>query len=121
MRQQPKVALIACLLIAVAMPNVVRSQEAPAPDVATGERAYREVGCAACHGTVGHGGAWQGPKLAPAPLPYALFLRQLRQPARSMPRYSAAVLSDAEVADIYAWLKTVPPAKTPQETGILGD
>ena len=101
MKWQPMFALAAALVL-TALPGAVRSQDAPAPDVAKGEQAYRETGCYACHGTVGHGGAWQGPKLAPDPLPYPLFLRQLRQPARAMPPYREEVLSDAEVANIYA-------------------
>jgi len=107
------------LTFAAALPGGVRSQEAASPDLAKGERDYQETGCYACHGTVGHGGAWQGPKLAPDPLPYPLFLRQLRQPSRSMPRYSEDVLSDAEVANIYAWLKAVPRGKPADEIGLL--
>ena len=103
------------------LPNAIRSQDAPAPDIAAGERDFREVGCSECHGTVGHGGGWQGPKLAPDPVPYAYFLKQLRQPRRAMPRYSPDVLSDAEAANIYAWLQSVPAGKTAQETGLLGD
>jgi mono/diheme cytochrome c family protein len=99
----------AFLAIVLAAPLAAR-QGTPAQtgDAARGARLYQETGCFACHGTVGHGGAWQGPRLAPDPLPYAALLAQLREPARSMPRYSAAVLSDAEVADIDAYLRSIP-------------
>lgn len=121
MTWQPMFTLAVALALTAALPDAVRSQDAPAPDIVKGEKAYRETGCYACHGTVGHGGAWQGPKLAPDPLPYPLFLRQLRQPARSMPPYREDVLSDAEVANIYAWLKTIPRGKSARDTGLLGD
>jgi len=89
-----------------------RAQPSPTGDPVRGARDFQETGCYACHGTVGHGGAWQGPKLAPDPIPYAAFVLQLRRPARSMPRYSAKVLSDAEVANIYAYLQTIPRTKS---------
>ena len=112
-------AVAAVLALAAALPGAVRSQDAPAPDVAKGERDYQETGCYACHGTAGHGGAWQGPKLSPDPLPYPLFLRQIRQPSRSMPRYTDRVLTDAEVANIYAWLRTLPRGKPASDIGLL--
>ena len=111
--------LAGCAVSLLAAPIVAQSVTAPPGDAARGKQAYSETGCYACHGTVGHGGAWQGPKLAPQPLAYPLFLRQVRNPVRSMPRYSPEVLSDAEVADIYAYLRTIPPSKTAEETGLL--
>lgn len=99
------------LAAGVALASSAPGQPAPPPpgDARQGARDYHETGCDACHGTVGQGAAWQGPRLAPRPMPYPLFLAQLRRPVRSMPRYSAEVLSDAEAAGIYAYLQTIGP------------
>jgi mono/diheme cytochrome c family protein len=35
-------------------------------------------------------------------------MNQLRKPREDMPPYTTKVLSDAEVADIYAWVLTRP-------------
>ena len=66
-------------------------------------------GCYECHDIEGQGGAGTGPRLAP-PIPFAGFIHQLRSPSDEMPPYTAKVLSDAEVSDIYAYLQSVPKA-----------
>jgi mono/diheme cytochrome c family protein len=69
---------------------------------------YVQIGCSACHGTVGQG-ASTGPKLAPGPLPYTAFAQQVRQPRQDMPRYAPQFLSDQDLADIYAYLQSIQP------------
>jgi ubiquinol-cytochrome c reductase cytochrome c subunit len=91
----------------------------PAGDAANGKRLYMGTGCYQCHGTVGQGSRGTGPHLAPKPLPYAIFAGQLRKPANTMPPYTTAVLSDQELADIYAYLLTVPPLPGPKDAAIL--
>jgi len=66
------------------------------------------IGCYACHGTVGQG-ASTGPKLAPGPIPYAAFQQQVRQPRQDMPRFGVEFLSDQDLADIYAYVQSIPP------------
>ena len=41
-------------------------------------------------------------------MPFPAFTNQLRTPRNQMPPYTAKVLSDADVADIYAYLQTLP-------------
>ncbi len=87
--------------------------QANAPDprtetVGDGRKAYLRVGCAQCHGTVGQGGS-AGPALAGTPLPYAGFAALLRNPRAEMPPYTAKVLSDGDLAAIYAFVKSLKP------------
>jgi len=86
-----------------------RTSTAPAGNVESGKRLYRSAGCELCHNGEGQGGG-PAPRLAPNPnmLAFALFVRQARQPINSMPPYTAKVLSDQQLADIYAFLQTVP-------------
>jgi len=75
---------------------------------------YQDKWCHSCHGTAGQGGErGAGPKLAPNPFPYEAFAAQTRRPRMNMPRYPVEHLSDAELADIYAYLASVKsrPAK----------
>ena len=80
--------------------------------IANGESVYVRIGCPACHGTVGHGGAAK--RLAPDTLPLAAFTTWVRNgtPGWSflagMPAFSADVLSDEELADIQAYLASQP-------------
>jgi len=95
--------------------------DTPKGDAAHGKKVYVAYGCWQCHGYQGQGSN-AGPKLAPAPLPYEAIYRQLRKPRDRMPVYTRATTSDQDVADIYAYLQTIPKAKAladiPQLAGI---
>ena len=78
----------------------------PAGNAEAGKKLFQEKGCFQCHDTLGQGG--DGPRLAPKPIPYAAFMKELRQPRDQMPPYTAKMMPDKEVADIYAYLATIP-------------
>jgi mono/diheme cytochrome c family protein len=73
-----------------------------------GQAAYMKFGCWGCHGTVGQGGV-TGPKLTPDPMPYETFVAFVRTSSRAMPPYHEAVLSNEDLADIYAYVQSIPP------------
>ena len=72
-----------------------------------GKQVFMRAGCWQCHGTVGQGGA-AGPKLAPDPLPFDALSSFVRTTNRQMPAYREEVLSDADLADLYAYLNSIP-------------
>ena len=79
-----------------------------------GRKLYVQNGCYECHGYEGQGGS-AGKRLAPHPMAYPDFAQYCRRPAGEMPPYSAKLLSEADLASIYAFLQSVPdppPAKT---------
>jgi ubiquinol-cytochrome c reductase cytochrome c subunit len=92
---------------------------APSGDAANGKRVYMADGCYQCHGTVGQGSRPTGPHLAPNPLPYEVFAGQVRRPVNAMPPYTSVVLSEQELADIYAYMVSVPPLPDPKAAAIL--
>ena len=81
------------------------------------------VGCFTCHGTVGHGGA--GARLAPNPLPLEALRTWVRNGtpgwtiARGMPAFSASVVSDDELADIRAFLASLPAPPKVEDVPLL--
>lgn len=91
-------------------------QAAPSGDPKAGQQTFLADGCWECHGTVAQGGVISGPRLAHTALPFAAVLQQLRVPQNAMPPYEASVVSDADVANIYAWLKSLPAP--PSASGI---
>jgi mono/diheme cytochrome c family protein len=95
-------AYIALLIFAVAL-----SAQTPAGDPQNGKRIFEKYGCYQCHGFDGHGGA--GARLAPNPITIVAFSKYVRQPTGEMPPYTAKVVSDRELADIFAFLKSLPP------------
>jgi len=82
---------------------------APAGNVDSGKKLFVSAGCALCHNGEGQGGG-PGPRLAPNPnmLAFKVFVQRARVPVNSMPPYTTKVLSDQQLADIYAFLQTIP-------------
>ena len=94
---------------------VLMANAALAADAQRGEETYLRVGCWQCHGYAAQG-ASTGPKLAPDPLPMEAIRDYIRVPGDRMPPYREAVLSDDEIADIHAYLVTIPPAPNLEDT-----
>jgi len=88
---------------------------APAVDCSTalaasaekGKAAFIAHGCWQCHGFQGQGGV-TGPKLAPDPIATEAFTAFVRGSNRAMPPYTEAVLSNEDLADIHAYLESIP-------------
>ncbi len=88
-------------------------------NAARGKQLYLTTGCYQCHGTRGEGGGNAGPRLAPTPIPFEGLVLQLRHPRARMPIYTDVVMPDADVADIYAYLQSVPKGKAAAEIPLL--
>jgi len=89
--------------------------QAPSGDAAGGKAAYMKNMCYTCHGTVGQGTVRYGSRLAPAPLPWEAFAHQVRRPRATMPRYPVEFVSDADLADIVAYLAAIKPGPKASE------
>ncbi len=94
-------------LAALAAGLLIGQGAAIAASAEKGKAAYMTFGCWGCHGTVGQGGI-TGPKLAPDPMPAEAFTAFVRTTNRAMPPYREAVLSNEDLADIYAYLQSIP-------------
>jgi mono/diheme cytochrome c family protein len=100
-----------------------QAQEAQRGDAANGKRLYLANYCYTCHGRVGQGGAYNGPApaLAKTAMPYEGLVGQTRNPSNDMPGYSAQVLPDQALADIYAYLQSLPGPSDPKGVALLKD
>lgn len=92
---------------------------APAGDAARGKAAFMKYGCYECHGTLGQGNYGTGAKLAPKPLPWGAVNAYVRKPSGNMPSFSEKVLPTSDLADIYAYLTSIPAGKPYTEIPIL--
>ncbi|PZC49297.1 MAG: Cytochrome c, mono- and diheme variants [Chloroflexi bacterium] len=75
-------------------------------DADRGQQVFFQNGCSACHGDTGQGGI--GPTLALTSLTVEQVLQQYRSPRGFMPAFGPDAVSDQEVADVRAWLQTLP-------------
>jgi len=83
-------------------------------DPENGKKLFAAYGCYECHGRQGAGAAI-APRVGPPALSLAGVVRYVRAPTGQMPPYTAKVVSDQDLADIYAYLKSFPapqPAST---------
>jgi mono/diheme cytochrome c family protein len=105
--------------LAAAFCSTLAAQTAPPPaanaqaagNTQNGKDLFLKYSCYACHGYDGHGGA--GARLVPMRMTLPGFSNYVHNP-RQMPPYTARVLSDAQLADLFAYIKSLPespPAK----------
>jgi mono/diheme cytochrome c family protein len=93
-------------------------QNSPAGDAVQGKALFTKIGCFQCHGYAGQGGR-AGARLVPMPLQAQDMIRYVRRPPGEMPAYTEKVASDEELRDIWAYLKSFPPAKSAKEIPLL--
>jgi ubiquinol-cytochrome c reductase cytochrome c subunit len=72
--------------------------------VEAGAALYRKKGCYECHVEEAQGGP-QGPRLGPNPIPQARFAAYVRNPTGDLPPFTERVLTNQELADIYAFIE----------------
>jgi len=99
------IALCAGML---ALPLPAASQSAPAGTPEAGRQLLVRKGCFQCHGREGQGAPLTGPRIGPNPLALAAFVRAVRTPRAQMPPYTDKLVSDAELADMRAFLDSRP-------------
>jgi mono/diheme cytochrome c family protein len=81
---------------------------AQSPNADNGKKLFENKACYQCHGWQGQGG-FAGARLSQTKLNLQGFRNIIRNPPPSlMPPYRAAVLSDAEVADLFAFVQSIP-------------
>jgi len=99
--------LLAVAIFSVVLVAQVSAQQTSPGNVEKGKQIFLKDGCYSCHGYDGHGGV--APKLAPRPIPTVAFIAIVRHPpASAMPTYSPKVMSDAELTDVWTYLKSIP-------------
>jgi mono/diheme cytochrome c family protein len=85
-----------------------------------GKRFYSSFGCYECHGLQGQGSVQTGgARLGPPQIPFSGFVAYARQPTGQMPPYTSKAISDSQLADIYAFLRSIPQATPAKDIPLL--
>ena len=113
------IALRAALLAAsLVLPAAMPAQQPLTGDAKKGQDLFMKFSCYACHGFSGQNGP--GARLVPMKMPAAAFVAYVRAPrTRQMPSYSAKVVSDQQLTDIHAYVKTLPESKPAKDIPAL--
>jgi ubiquinol-cytochrome c reductase cytochrome c subunit len=118
-------ALAAALLVsahgasAQGTPAVAQAAKAQPGVAARGKAAFMSFGCYECHGTVGQGNYGTGARIAPKPPPWSVVSSYVRRPRGDMPSFSVKILPDSTLADIYAYLSSIPASKPGSQQPLL--
>jgi mono/diheme cytochrome c family protein len=90
-------------------PQAGAETSAPSGNAEKGKKLFVDRGCWQCHGTEAQGGGIAGPRLAGRVAAWTAFSRYVRRPTDEMVPYTEKMLPNSDLADIYAWLKAIPP------------
>jgi len=104
--------------LAVFAASLAMGEAALAASAEKGKSEFLKHGCWQCHGYQGQGGV-TGPKLAPDPIPFDTLSNFVRTTNRAMPPFRKEILADDDLADIYAYLQSIPKGPDPKSISIL--
>jgi mono/diheme cytochrome c family protein len=110
--------VVAAAAVCVTGDRIAAGQEPATGNVDNGKRLFEKQNCYYCHGTAGQGGR-DGARIAATAMTARQLIRYVRQPAGSMPAFTEKLLSDQELTDIHAYLKSMPEAKAPKDIPLL--
>jgi len=103
---------LAASLFVLASPSARANQSSDAPpagNAENGKKLFVRDGCYECHGYLGQGAAQTGAtRIGPPQRSFDGFLSYVRKPANNMPPYTVKAVPDKDLADIYAYLKSIP-------------
>ena len=106
------------MLAALLVPALAPAQQASSGDASRGKDLFLKYSCYACHGFSGQNGP--GARLVPMRMTTAAFTAYVRAPrTRQMPSFSSKVLADQQLADIHAYIKTLPESKPAKDIPAL--
>jgi mono/diheme cytochrome c family protein len=103
------------VLVALAM--TLQAGSSPAGNAKSGGELFLKYSCYSCHLYNGQGSG-NGPRLVPLPMTLARFTAFVRNPGR-MPPYTEKVLTDAQLADLFAYIKSLPESPSPKSIPLL--
>jgi mono/diheme cytochrome c family protein len=89
-----------------------------AGNAAKGKEAFMKYTCYGCHGFSGQNGP--GARLVPMRMTQSAFVNYVRSPRTTqMPSYSSKVITDGQLGDVYAYIKTLPAAPAAKDIPAL--
>jgi mono/diheme cytochrome c family protein len=108
---------VIALLVVVALLTFgrsVASAQTGGGNAQNGKTLFNDKGCSGCHGPDARGmspveSPTGGPRIAPPPLALPAFTAFVRNPTGKMIPFSQQDVSDAQLADIYAYLQSLAP------------
>src|SRR5437868_13583529 len=83
-----------------------------------GKKLFVTYLCWSCHGSSGRAGG-AAPAITPSTRSAETLIKYVRKPAGAMPPYTSKSISDRELTDIAAYLRTIPKDPDPKTIPLL--
>lgn len=106
------------LVVLMTLPALASAQTPASGNAEKGKQLFMKQNCYYCHGTSGQGGR-DGARIAQTALNLQGVMRYVRKPTGGMPAFTEKILSDQDLTDIYAYLKSLPAAKPAKDIPLL--
>ena len=108
------------LTLIASAPAMAQSPPSPATagNAETGKKLFVTYACWACHGSSGRAGG-AAPAITPSTRSAEDLIKYVRKPAGAMPPYTSKSISDRELTDIAAYLRTIPKDPDPKTIPLL--
>ena len=118
-----KVTRIYLVLAAISAGAAFAHDPAAAASAENGKAAFVQHGCWQCHGYEGQGSVTTsaGRVIANTQLPADAFAAYVRSPTGAMPPFRSEILSDSDLADIYAYLEARPKPQAAKDIPLLNN
>jgi mono/diheme cytochrome c family protein len=102
--------IFAALILGLPVARAQQSSDTPpSGNAQNGKKLFMANGCYECHGREGQGAAQTGAaRIGPPQLSFEGFQNYVRKPTNQMPPYTNKAVPDQELADIFAYLKSIP-------------
>jgi mono/diheme cytochrome c family protein len=117
--------LVAALSVTAGFSTAMLGQQAAGPsaelkgDASRGKDYFMKYTCYGCHGFSAQNGPGRN-RLNPMTFTMTGFIGAVRAPGNNqMPTYSAKVISDQQLADIWTYVKTLPSAPPAKDIPLL--
>ncbi len=111
-------AFVSLASLCLSLPAAAPGQTAAGGNPQNGKALFMKHNCYYCHGTYGQGGR-DGARIAATALTLQGVTNYVRKPAGAMPAYTGKILTERELTEIYAYLKSLAPAKAPKDIPLL--
>jgi mono/diheme cytochrome c family protein len=97
------------------------SQSPPTGDAVKGKQTFLNAQCYACHGRFGEGGRFEypAPPLVSLDLPAEALQAFLRAAPNDMPSFAPTLLTNDDIANIAAFLRSLPGRGDPKDFPLL--
>jgi len=114
-----RVLLLAGLVIGASSMALAQTPESSLTGNAeNGKKLFVTYFCWSCHGSNGRAGG-AAPAITPSTRSGEDLIKYIRKPRGAMPPYTSKSISDREIADIAAFLRTIPKDPDPKTIPLL--